>query len=66
MDSDRTGLRGNVGLGLVWRGVVTTFHKVAFCWRKATLAVKKEANCYGVTPTDLSTFAPTTIAVVQV
>ena len=46
MDSNRTGLRGNVGVGLARRGVVATFRKVSFSSRKAFLSTKKEANCY--------------------
>ena len=45
IDSDRIGLRGNVGFGLAGHGVVAMFHRVAFSSHKVVLPVKKEANC---------------------
>ena len=41
---DRTALGDNIGFGLAGSGVATTFCKVAFSSRKATLAAKKNGQ----------------------
>ena len=63
MDSDRFGLW--VTFGLVGRGVVAAFHKVAFSLRGVVLVAKKNRpNAAGEIHADLSIFGPVTAVVV--